>query len=373
MKKRILFLIHDLGGGGAEKVLVNLVNHLNKEKYEVHVVSLFGSGVNEKLLAKEIQYSFIWQKTFPGNSRILKLIPAALLHRICVHKKYDVEIAYLEDICAKIISGGNSNKTKHICWVHTDLHDPKVSARGFKSFEESKKAFESFDKIVCVSDTVRKSFIRLYPGVKNAITCYNTLETDKILSLMDEPIQDVNFNLQEIKLIAVGKITKNKGFDRLARIIKRLCDEKYPVHFYALGVGQDQKSIETYLEDNGIAEHYTFLGYRSNPYKYIAASDLFVCASLAEGFSTAATEALIVGTPVCTVEVSGMKEMLGDNNEWGVVTDNNEESLYLGIKSFLDNPNKLKYYKDKALERGKMFSTENTVRAVEDLFESVLS
>lgn len=373
MKKKILFLIHDLGGGGAEKVLVNLVNHINKERFDIHVVSLFGGGTNEKYLSKEIKYSFIWRKPFLGNSRLLKLIPARFLHQMCVHTKFDVEIAYLEDICAKVIIGNRAAETKRICWVHTDLHNPNISARGFKSFEESKKAFESFDRIVCVSDTVRKDFMNLYPGVKNAVTCYNTLETQRILSLKDESIQDVYFDSQEIKLIAVGKITKNKGFDRLAHIIKRLCDEKYPIHFYALGVGQEQKAIESYLEKNEITKHYTFLGYQNNPYKYIAASDLFVCASLAEGFSTAATEALIVGTPVCTVEVSGMKEMLGDNNEWGVVTENDEESLYIGIKSFLDNPNRLALYKERAKERGRMFSTENTVKSAEKIIEGVLT
>ena len=373
MRKKVLFLIHDLGGGGAEKVLVNLVNHLNKDRFEVHVVSIFGNGVNENFLSDEVHYSYVWKKPFPGNSRILKLIPASILHKWCVRKKYDVEIAYLEDICAKIISGGSDNHTKRICWVHTDLHHPRVSARGFKNFEESEMAFESFDRIVCVSDTVRKDFLVLYPRVKNAVICYNTLETEKILSLKDEPIEDVDFKSQEIKLIAVGKITKNKGFDRLAFIVKRLCEEKYPIHLYALGIGPDQKNIEAYIEKNGIREQYTFLGYQNNPYKFIAASDLFVCASLAEGFSTAATEALIVGTPVCTVEVSGMKEMLGANNEWGIVSENNDESLYLEIKSLLDDPNKLKYFKKRAEERGQMFSTENTVRAVEDLLEDVLT
>ena len=90
-----------------------------------------------------------------------------------------------------------------------------------------------------------------------------------------------------------------------------------------------------------------------------------MCASYAEGFSTATTEALIVETPVCTVEVSGMKEMLGKNNEYGIVTENNEEALYQGIKSLLDNPELLKHYRKKATERGKKFMTENTVRSVE--------
>ena len=98
---------------------------------------------------------------------------------------------------------------------------------------------------------------------------------------------------------------------------------------------------------------------------------MFVCASYAEGFSTAATEALIVGTPVCTVEVSGMKEMLGENNEYGLVVENNEEALYQGIKKLLDAPELLKHYKKKAEERGKMFSTEKTVRVVEVMLISL--
>ena len=109
----------------------------------------------------------------------------------------------------------------------------------------------------------------------------------------------------------------------------------------------------------------TLLGYDTNPYKYVARCDLFLCASHAEGFSTAATEALIIGTPVCTVEVSGMKEMLGEHNEWGVVTKNSEEALYQGIKDLLDDPALLAHYKAKATERGKQFNTESTVRAAE--------
>ena len=120
--------------------------------------------------------------------------------------------------------------------------------------------------------------------------------------------------------------------------------------------------MERYIRANDLQEAVTLLGYQTNPYKYVSKCDLFVCASFAEGFSTAATEALIVGTPVCTVE-----EMLGEHDEWGIVTENSEEALYQGIKDLLDHPDKLTHYKEKAIERGKTFSTENTVRAVEDM------
>ena len=169
----------------------------------------------------------------------------------------------------------------------------------------------------------------------------------------------------------MGKLLKNKGFDRLLRIEKRLLDEQYPICLSILGDGIQKTELQKYVQYNKMNEKVKFLGYQLNPYKYAAKCDLFVCASYAEGFSTAATEALIVGTPVCTVEVSGMKEMLGENNEYGLVVENNEEALYQGIKKLLDNPELLKHYKKKAKERGKMFSTEKTVNAVQNMLLSL--
>ena len=122
--------------------------------------------------------------------------------------------------------------------------------------------------------------------------------------------------------------------------------------------------------DLGLTDRIDFLGFQSNPYKYVSKCDLFVCSSWTEGFSTAATEALIVGTPVCTTDVSGMREMLGDN-EYGVITENSEEALYLGIRNLITEPGLLQMYREKARMRGKSFQTERTVKAVEDMLDSL--
>ena len=138
-----------------------------------------------------------------------------------------------------------------------------------------------------------------------------------------------------------------------------------------LGEGPERNSLQEYIQENGLERNITLLGYQLNPYKYVAKCDLFICASFAEGFSTAATEALIVGIPVCTVEVSGMKEMLGENNEYGLVVENNDEALYQGIKRFFDEPGLLEYYTKQAEIRGKDFSAEKTVRKVEKMLISI--
>ena len=363
--KKILFLIRDLGHGGAEKVLVNLVNNMDRDKFDITVMTLFDEGVNKQFLAPHIKYRTCFKKSFSGNSHAMKLFSPALLHKALIKEEYDIEISYLEGPSARVISGCNNKDTKLISWIHIEQKNKKNASRSFRSYKEAKNCYLKFKKQICVSSGVKNDFINLFPELEASVL-YNTNESDKIISLSKESINN-RFIDSEINLIGVGKILKNKGFDRLARIHCRLRKEGYNIHTYILGVGDQEQNISEILTNENEDESFTFLGYDTNPYKYVAKADLFVCSSFAEGFSTAATESLIVGTPVCTVEVAGMKEMLGENNEYGIVTENNEEALYQGIKPLLDNPELLKHYKEKAIERGKFFSTEKTVKTVEDM------
>lgn len=365
--KKVLFLIHDLGEGGAEKVLVNLVNNMDISKFDITVMSLFDVGVNKQFLGSQIKYKYFFKKMFRGNSHLLKLLSPMKLHKLIIKDIYDIEIAYLEGPCARIISGCPIKETKLISWIHIQQKSEKGVARSFRSVLEAKKCYNRFNKIVCVSNSVKKSFEKVFDIQVPMEVYYNTNESDKIKRLSQEAIEGDLFLKSKINIIGVGKLLKSKGFDRLIRIVKKLVEEGYPIHLFILGMGPLQTELEQYIKEHLLERNITLLGYHTNPYKYIAKSDLFVCASFAEGFSTATTEALIVGTPVCTVEVAGMKEMLGEKNEYGVIVENDEESLYKGIKIFLDDSRLLKHYAKKALERGKDFSTEKTVLEVERL------
>ena len=365
--KKILFMIHDLGPGGAEKVLVNLVNNMDPEQFDITVMALFGGGVNEEFLKPHIRYISFFRHMIRGNSHLMKLLSPRQLHRWLIREKYDIEVSYLEGPSARIISGCPHKDTKLVSWIHVEQHTKAVAAKAFRSFWESVDCYARFHQTVCVSEYVKKDFQSLYPGMSPVTVLYNTNETGQILEKMKDPVEPGIFREGEIRLCGVGKLMPIKGFDRMARIHKQLRDDGYPVHTYFLGEGSERQKLESYICEHHLEDSLTLLGYRTNPYKYVAACDLFLCASTAEGFSTAATEALIVGTPVCTVDVSGMKEMLGENNEYGIVTENSEEALYRGIKSILDDPALLAYYREKARERGEKFSTQETVRAVEQL------
>lgn len=361
---KILFLIHDLGQGGAEKVLVNLVNNMDPEQFDISVTALFGGGVNEQFLKPHIRYRAVHPRAFPGNSHVMKLLSPRHLHDLYVKEHYDIEVAYLEGPPARIISGCTDPDTKKVCWIHVQQHNMKKLAASFRCEAEARACYNQFDQTICVSKFVQQDFCGILDFTKPCTVLYNTVESDRILELSRESAQDLADDAM-LRLAAVGSLKESKGYSRLLRVICRLRGEIYPVHLYILGIGPQRRELERYIASNALEDAVTFLGYQTNPYKYMAKCDLFVCASYSEGFSTAATEALIVGTPVCTVGVSGMKEMLGSNNEWGVVTENDENALYEGIKRLLDDPELLAHYRQKASQRGRTFRTENTVRAVE--------
>ena len=371
MPSKILFLIHDLGPGGAEKVLVNLVNNMDTTQFDITVMSLFDEGVNRQFLGPKVTYKYCFKKAIRGNSHLMKLLSPQALHRWLIKEHYDIEISYLEGPCARIVSGCPDPDTKKVGWIHIEQRTRNQAAASFRSFGESMEVYGAFDRIICVSESVRKDFLRLLPVTVPTQVLYNTNESSKILTMSREPVESALFSDGEIKLVGVGKLLESKGFHRLIPMVRKLREEGFPVHLYILGTGPMKEELEKLAGAHGVSSAVSLLGYRTNPYKYVAKCDLFICASYAEGFSTAATEALIVGTPVCTVEVSGMKEMLGENNRWGVVTDNDDEALYRGIRGLLDNPGRLAHYKEMAAQRGKTFSTDNTVRAVEEMLKNL--
>lgn len=369
--KKVLFLIPTLGQGGAEKVLVNLVNNMDKSKFDITVQTLFDIGVNKQFLNNDIKYKFCYKKQFPGNSRYFCLLSPERLFKRFIKEHYDIIVSYLEGPTARIVSGCMDINTKLVSWIHVEQHTKKVLSASFRNFAEAHKCYNKFDKTVCVSNCVLNDFVDILDFKKSIEVLYNTNETLDILNKSKEEVFDYSFSRSFKTLIAVGTLKKSKGFDKLIRIHKKLISENIYHKVIVLGQGPEKELLKKLIMEYGVEDSFHILGYTTNPYKYIKNSDLFVCASLAEGFSTAATESLIVGTPVCTVDVSGMQEMLGQNNEYGIVTENNEDALYEGIKRMLTEEGLLEYYAKQAEVRGKRFSTEKTVKAVEDMLLSI--
>ena len=95
---------------------------------------------------------------------------------------------------------------------------------------------------------------------------------------------------------------------------------------------------------------------------------MYVCSSIYEGFSTAATEAIVLGTPVLTTDVSGMREMLG-NSEYGLITENDDDAFENGLRKLLEHPQMLAHYRKMAQKRSSCFTLHNRLQEIEELLE----
>lgn len=368
---KVLFLIPNLAHGGAEKVLVNLANNMDKTKFDVTVQTLFDVGVNRQYLNSDVKYIGGFKRMPRGNTYVMKLFSPEKLYKHFIRDNYDIIVSYLEGPTARILSGCTNTNTKLVSWIHIEQHTKELASKSFRSYKEALDCYSKFDRTVCVSDTVKDDFESIFDTKKPVEVLYNTNESEKIKKLSDEKADDVDFSKDTINIISVAKIVPSKGYDRLMKIHKKLIEENIKSHIYILGIGEEKEKYEKYLAENNLTDTFTFLGYRDNPYKYVKKADLYVCSSRREGFSTAVTEALIVGTPVVSTNCSGAYELLGENNEYGIVTENNEDALYEGIKKMLTTPDLLDAYAAKAKERGKAFSTEKTVKAVEEMLSAL--
>ncbi len=368
--KKVLFLITTLAHGGAERVLVNLANNLDPGKYDITIQSIFDGGINKKFILPHIHYKSIFPHTFHGIKYITSILPAELLHRLFIRGKYDFEIAFLEGPPAKIISGSRRKETKELAWIHIELLNKASFSEGFISAKDAQKSYLRFDRIVCVSYSVKKCFENISGINEDVCVLYNTNETDAIRKLADEAVESEIFtNIPTI--CSVAKIEESKGYDRLLQAHKKLIDEGVIHRIVLIGIGSQSDNLKQEASLMGLSDSFQLIGFQENPYKYVKNADLYVCSSRREGFSTAVTEALILGVPVVSTDCSGARELLGEHDEYGLVVENSTEGIYQGMKRMLTNSELLAYYKEKSRMRGGAFSKEKTVKAVEEMLESL--
>lgn len=365
MKKKILFCMFRFYKGGTEKIAINLMNNLDKEKYDITLITLFADGGYENLLDKDIKKKSLLKKRIRGVSRLLTFIPGHIIYKLLVKDKYDVEIAVGDGITSRIIGSSFNKESKKISWIHMDVLKRGSNMKEFKTKEGRKKFYEPFDKIVCVSNDCKDNFVKKFGCKNKTIVKNNPVIIDEILRKADEEL-DITLDKEKLNIVTVGRLSKEKGYDRLLRVHKKLIEEGINHNIYIIGEGPDRKELEIYIKENKLINSIYLLGFKSNPYKYMKKMDLFICSSRNEAFSTVLSEAIILGKPILTTECSGTKELLG-NSEFGIICNNSENSLYYELKNIIINSHKIQYYSEKALERSKIFDLDRTIKEWEEV------
>lgn len=378
--KKVLFIVPSMAGGGVERCMLNILNRMDLDKYKVTVLAIMSGGELEKEIPKGITYRYCWKKTrklfgrrIPGTDRLFQFLFKNLseksLHNFFVRERFDTEIDYWGTEGLKIILGSNSASRK-IVFTHFDMNSESMRRTFFPyaSAEQLKAAYLRADIIANVSRDCRQSMIDRFDLTKDEqkklVVSYNVNLTDEIQKRAMESI-DLDAESKFV-MCAIGRLHPVKGFDRLIRICSRLKTEKYNFVLWILGTGDERNKLENLIKEYKLEECVFLLGFQNNPYKYLSKSDLFICSSFFEGFSTVVSEAVVLGVPSVSTNCTGAKEILGDS-EYGIVTEKDDDSLYLGIRNMLSNQEIYDYYKRKVHERRDFFDVEKRMHEFEAL------
>ncbi len=235
---------------------------------------------------------------------------------------------------------------------------------GFEDLEDAQKGYGKFDHVICVSQQVMQSFRRKFGEDYPLVTRHNIMDVNRILTWSREscPIQSDKF-----VVVAVGRLCEAKNYFLMLDVMKELELRGCPVECRIIGEGEQKEELLSYQEKKGIA-NVKFLGAKTNPYPYIRNADLYLSTSIYEGLSTTTIEALILGKPCVVTPCVGMTDILGENDEYGVVTSFDAGEIADKIREFVNDEALRRHYEQKARERAEDFEPELAFRRIEELF-----
>ena len=197
MKKKVLFVIESLSGGGAEKVLTTIVKNIDKTKFDITVLTIVKTGIYVEEIEKKCTY--------------------------------DVEIAFVEGFATKLVASSWNRNSKKIAWVHVDLIRRAYADEYFLNDKEHKACYKKYDKVICVSKSVLDVYKQKF-DLENGMVCYNPVDSHELIKYKKEyQIQD------KLKICCVGRLEDQKGFDRLIKILGKLILKNYVVDIYGTG------------------------------------------------------------------------------------------------------------------------------------------
>ena len=376
-KKNLAIFIHSLGKGGAERVVSVLLNAL-KDSFNISLV----------LLEKEIVYDIpknINIKILKTNSKsfLAKLISIPILafkyKKFCKNYNIDMSLSLLSrSNFISVLSKIFLNKTNIIISEHTNLslwrREEKVYFYFLKAFVFI--TYNIADGIIVVSKHIKRDLIRNYKILNTKISViYNPYEIDKIIELSKEKIEYIK-NEKGLNFISIGTLLERKGFYLLLEAFSLLSNKNHKL--FILGDGKERANLEKFAKDLKIEDRVYFLGFVSNPYKYLRSSDVFVLASYKEGLPNVIIEALACGCAVISSDcISGPREILAPDTDFKKTLKEGLEYAKFGIltsvgdkKSLYDAMSNIdvNLYKKNSNLRAKDFAYEKS----SELYKSVL-
>lgn len=370
-KKRILFIYGPLGGGGAERVLIDILRNIDYDLYDVDLAIICRGGALMDEVPEHVNVIELWNGyslTYKLAFRMSKWLRSNWLFSRKMNgkklrKDYDIEISFLEGMPLKL---GALRKTaaKKATWVHADLFTHRYEESQFYPGEEI-EAYNKMDVVVNVSKHSEDAFCRRFPDcVAEKRTIYNPVDRHKIERMSGDGTVDKDE--KRLTIITVGRLTAPKNPRRFLQVAQLAKQAGLPVRFKWVGDGELRPQMESMRDEMGLQDMVEFSGFVKNPYPHIKAADIMMVTSDFEGFCLVICEAMCLGVPVISTRTAGPSEIIG-NNEYGVLTGLTAEGLFDALVELASSSEKRQAITGKAYERPDMYSVEKTIEQVTDL------
>jgi glycosyltransferase involved in cell wall biosynthesis len=328
--------------GGAEKVLLDMLGNLDKNKYDVSLL-LINPSVWDNKIPDYVKTSYMFSKNPRKLNSILARVykffmiffPCVIWKFFGVKGKFDIAIAYQEPMiwylpCTKAFT---------VSWVHTDYSAlqwfPEVkqlrNKEGFlaKKIEKARlRLINSFDRVVFVAKSAIPGYIQKTSyNISKTRVLYNINNEALIKELSNEEIVEPQWsNYEGERLVVVGRIHSQKAMHRLIPLMLEIKKNNICARLFVVGDGPDREQLDKLIKENGLEDSIIILGFTNNPYKYIRQAKLLICSSLFEAYCTATKESIILETPFVTTLCSGMEEQIGGTKA-GIIVANEDNSL----------------------------------------------
>lgn len=366
-KKRILFIDGPLGGGGAERVLIDILRNIDYDQYDVDLAVICKGGalmeeVPERVNVIELWNGYSWD--YKLAFRLSKWFHCNWLfsHKMNgpkLRRDYDIEISFLEGMPLKL-GALRTTTAKKATWVHADLFTHRYETIQFFPGEEIRD-YNKMDFVVNVSKDSEISFKKRFPMcTSNLRVIYNPIDRSKITTMAEE--YEVASGKEDIlTVITVGRLTAPKNPERFLQVAKLSKEAGLPVRFKWVGDGELRQAMERRRDEMGLGDTVEFTGFVKNPFPHIKAADIMMVTSDYEGFCLVICEAMCLGVPVISTRTAGPSEII-QNNKFGHLTDFSADALFDTLKRWINNPAERYCIAKNAILRPDDFSVDKTLQ-----------
>lgn len=372
--KHLLFFTAALGGGGAEKHLIRVANHLDRDRFRVTVAVGRGGGAYERELADHVRLQVL------GSGRVYGSVGA--LRRLIARERPDLVFSIMDhaNCTALVATLGLSGAPPVVVGVQAP---PSIALGGRGSRVTARAVLAAIPRlypraarVVALSEGVRADLEALAPRLANRISViYNAGYDDETERLIEEPLPAAALAHSGGPLVvACGRLTPQKGFEHLLRAFARVRRSSPNARLWLVGEGELQMSLQALAHDLGITEAVWFAGFRDNPFAFMRAGDVFALSSVFEGFGNVIVEAMAAGTAVVATDCPyGPSEIIRDGESGLLVPPADEEALAAAILQVLRDPDLRRSLGRGGLSRARDFTASAAADAYGRTFASVLS